>query len=99
MQESLNSALCRPEPSPRPLTTAAIGTFEELTALEPAWWDLWRRTPSATPFQSPAWLIAWRQAFAPGPLRVGAVFDEARLVALFPFYAEEPGRHPRLMPL
>jgi CelD/BcsL family acetyltransferase involved in cellulose biosynthesis len=23
------------------------------------WWDLWRRDPRATPFQSPAWIDAW----------------------------------------
>lgn len=81
------------------LSTRAIDDLDELAALESAWWDLWRRTPTATPFQSPAWLIAWRRIFAPGPLRVGAVFDGGQLVALFPFYEERSAAGSRLMPL
>jgi len=60
----------------------------EFRALEPEWWDLWARTPSATPFQSPAWLIPWWQAFHPGRLNVLAVWDAERLAGLAPFYIE-----------
>ena len=81
------------------LSIRAIDDIDALAALEPAWWDLWRRSPTATPFQSPAWLIAWRRVFAPGPLRVGAVFDGGQLVALFPFYEEGSAAGSRLMPL
>ncbi|HLJ72787.1 MAG TPA: GNAT family N-acetyltransferase [Roseiarcus sp.] len=81
------------------LSIRAIDDLDGLAALESAWWDLWRRTPTATPFQSPAWLIAWRRIFAPGPLRVGAVFDGGQLVALFPFYEEKNAAGSRLLPL
>jgi len=95
MQESLKNALYQPEPAAPRLKGVAI---DDLNALEPDWWDLWRRTPAATPFQSPAWLIPWRE-FAPGPLCVGAVFGEGQLVALFPFYAERALSGARLLPL
>jgi CelD/BcsL family acetyltransferase involved in cellulose biosynthesis len=73
--------------------------IEDLDALAPAWEALWRRTPSATPFQSPAWLIPWMRAFAPGELRVAAAFDGRDLVALFPFYLERGPHGRRLLPL
>jgi CelD/BcsL family acetyltransferase involved in cellulose biosynthesis len=43
-----------------------ITTTEELAALAPAWDELWRRTPSATPFQSPHWLMPWFERFGSG---------------------------------
>src|SRR4051794_35890653 len=43
-----------------------IRRYDELAALEPAWWALWRRSPAATPFESPAWLMAWWRHFSPG---------------------------------
>ena len=58
---------------------------EGLASLEEDWWDLWRRTPGATPFQSPAWLIPWWGRFHPGELFVIAVRCERRLVGLAPF--------------
>ena len=71
----------------------------ELAALEPAWWALWRRSPGATPFSSPAWLLPWWEAFAPGPLAAVAVEAGPRLVGLGAFWLED-GRHgPRLLPL
>ncbi|MEA2337714.1 MAG: hypothetical protein QOE82_1721, partial [Thermoanaerobaculia bacterium] len=39
--------------------TEVITSIEELTALEPAWLDLLRRTPGVTPFQTPMWLLPW----------------------------------------
>ena len=36
-----------------------VTTGTGLEALAPAWQDLWRRAPAATPFHSPAWLIPW----------------------------------------
>ncbi|HKO01018.1 MAG TPA: GNAT family N-acetyltransferase [Thermoanaerobaculia bacterium] len=43
-----------------------ISTLEDLDALAPEWDALWRRTPSATPFQSPQWLLPWFPAFGTG---------------------------------
>jgi len=68
-----------------------------LEALVPHWWKLWDSIPTATPFQSPAWLIAWWRSFRPGRLRSVAVFKDGRLIALAPFYLEDGGQ--RLLPI
>ena len=39
------------------LTTQTLDTIADLVRLLPQWWALWDRCPSATPFQSPAWLL------------------------------------------
>src|SRR5919205_457262 len=76
-----------------------ISDPDELTALEPQWWTLWRHCATATPFQSPAWLLPWWDAFAPGPLRAIAGWSGARLVALAPFYLGTGTLGRRLLPL
>ncbi len=68
-----------------------------LDTLAADWWDLWERSPGATPFQSPAWLIPWWRAFAPGSLHVMAVRRGGRLVGLAPCYVETGSR--RLLPI
>lgn len=70
-----------------------------LAALAPEWWALWRRAPEATPFQSPAWLMAWWDAFAPGELSVVAVRTSGRLVGLAPLYLESGPLGRRLLPI
>jgi CelD/BcsL family acetyltransferase involved in cellulose biosynthesis len=70
-----------------------------LAALLPEWDQLWRASPDATPFQSPAWLASWWQVFAPGNLAVLAVRNQGRLVGLVPFYKEGGSAAPRLLPL
>jgi CelD/BcsL family acetyltransferase involved in cellulose biosynthesis len=70
-----------------------------LGALEGAWWDLWRRVPGASPFTSPAWLLAWWRVFAPGKLFTAVVQEGDRLLALAPLYLEEGPRGRRLLPL
>ena len=70
-----------------------------LVSLADEWWDLWHRSPAATPFQSPAWLIAWWNAFAPGKLMTVAVRDRGRLVALAPFYLEAGPLGRRILPV
>lgn len=57
--------------------------------LEAEWWDLWSRDPRATVFQSPAWLIPWREAFDEGESLVLAVRDGERLMALLPLFRHE----------
>lgn len=74
---------------------SVIDDAEELAALAPEWWRLWERSPTATPFQSPAWLISWWRAFAPGRLQSVAAWEGESLVGLAPFYAEGE----RLLPL
>src|ERR1051325_6535505 len=45
-----------------------IRDIETLTELEPEWLDLYRRSPDATPFQSPMWLLPWWRAVGSGGL-------------------------------
>ena len=70
-----------------------------LVALEPEWWQLWQRAASSTPFQSPAWLLPWWKAFAPGELCVLAGRQGDRLVALAAFYLEIGPWGRRLLPI
>ncbi|HLV20684.1 MAG TPA: GNAT family N-acetyltransferase [Polyangiaceae bacterium] len=66
-----------------------------LRANSAAWWELWRRDPRATPFQSPVWVIPWAEQFASrSSLHVLAAVCEQRLVALLPlfFYDGPAGR-------
>ncbi len=80
-----------------PLRIESVADAGRLFALEAAWWDLFARCPDATPFRSPAWLVPWWRAFAPGPLRSVAAWRGDVLVALAPLYLEEASR--RLLPL
>ncbi|MDO9712328.1 GNAT family N-acetyltransferase [Paracraurococcus lichenis] len=57
-----------------------------LEAQRPAWEELWRTVPDATPFQSPAWLIPWWRHVGEGSLLTLAVRHHGALVGLFPFY-------------
>jgi CelD/BcsL family acetyltransferase involved in cellulose biosynthesis len=81
------------------LASRVIREFEELLALEPVWWDLWRRCPTATPFQSPAWLLPWWENFHPGDLLTLTVWAEDRLIGMAPFYRETGPLGRRLLPL
>ena len=71
----------------------------ELEALVPRWWDLWRRCRTATPFQSPAWLVPWWRHFVPGDLLVMAAERQDVLLGLAPFYREDGPWGRRLLPL
>jgi CelD/BcsL family acetyltransferase involved in cellulose biosynthesis len=68
-----------------------LTSLAELEGLREEWWELWRRTPAATPFQTPAWLIAWTQSFAPPGLLTLAWRCGRRLEALLPLYVDEAG--------
>lgn len=84
------------------MTTLAIEVLQDADALaraETDWWDLWRRSPEASPFQAPAWLLPWWEVFQPGELRTVAVRDGGRLVALAPLYREDGPYGRRLLPL
>ncbi|CDX43321.1 Glycosyl transferase, group 1 [Mesorhizobium sp. SOD10] len=67
--------------------------------LEPHWWALWSRSASATPFQSPAWLLPWWQTFSPGDLSAIAVWSGNDLVGLAPLYREARGSGWLLLPV
>ena len=81
------------------LRSATLGTEADLHAAVPAWLDLWRRCPAASPFQHPAWLAPWWTTFHPGHLRLSTVVADGQLVALAPLYLEEGALGRRLLPL
>ena len=63
-----------------------ITSAEALEALAPAWGRLFRCRPDLSPFQSPAWLLAWVRAFSPSPLWTLAVWEGDALAGLAPFF-------------
>ncbi len=81
------------------LDIAEIDDHSGLAQLVPEWWELWQRAPQATPFQSPAWIVAWWDAFAPGRLSTIAVRDSKGLAALAPVYLETGSLGRRLLPI
>src|SRR5438067_13146623 len=81
------------------LAVRIIDNEEEFAAIEAAWWALWRRAPSATPFQSPAWLLPWWSSFQPGQLFAIAFTHAERLVGLAPFYIEPGSQSRRILPI
>jgi CelD/BcsL family acetyltransferase involved in cellulose biosynthesis len=76
-----------------------ITDTDRLADLEPQWWELWRRIPDALPFQSPAWLLPWWQAFRPGTLFTLATHRDGRLIGLAPGYIEDGPLGRRILPL
>lgn len=80
-------------------TADLVTAGEGLAGLEPEWWELWRRSPGATPFAAPAWTIPWWSAFAPGALRTAALRRDGRLVGLAPAYLEDGPLGRRLLPI
>jgi CelD/BcsL family acetyltransferase involved in cellulose biosynthesis len=81
------------------LTVEAVSDIRTLVTLEPAWWSLWHRSRTATPFQSPAWLIPWWRAFAPGEMFVVVVWHSARLLGMLPLYIDSRSADVRLLPI
>src|SRR5919198_431245 len=63
-----------------------VTTTEALEKLHPEWSALWARCPTATPFQSPEWLIPWWRHIGEGELWTLACRSEGRLVGLAPLY-------------
>ena len=76
-----------------------IRNGRDLAALEPEWWELWRRARTSTPFQSPAWLIPWWRHFHPGKLTTAAAWRGERLIGLALFYREDGSNRRRLLPI
>ncbi len=61
-----------------------ITSLEILESLRGEWSALCDRSPRATPFQRPEWLLPWWRAFPPGEPWTLAVREEGRLAALAP---------------
>ena len=68
------------------LAIREIKSARELDFLRADWLALWKRSSTATPFQSPDWLIPWWRHFGIGQLFVLAVTNETRLVGLAPLF-------------
>ncbi|KPI17712.1 hypothetical protein OK074_1733 [Actinobacteria bacterium OK074] len=85
--------------SPAPLTVELLTEEAEFAALATDWARLYRSCPSATPFQSHAWLHSWWLSYGrPGRLRVVLVRDGGQLRAAAPLMrVNRPG--PALVPL
>jgi CelD/BcsL family acetyltransferase involved in cellulose biosynthesis len=76
-----------------------ITTPAGLVALRPEWLELWHSMPTATPFQSPGWLLPWWHAFGRGELLTLAIRVQGRLAGLFPLYVYPDGDTRKLLPL
>lgn len=84
---------------PDPLEIEEVGEAARLEALRPAWLELWKHVPEATPFQSPAWLIPWWRVFGDGPLMALALWRGSRLVGLAPLYVLRENGTRKLLPV
>ena len=63
-------------------------------------WDLWRRDPRATAFQSPAWIEPWWRELGGGErVEVAARADDGRLIAALPMTVWHDGGVRRLIPI
>jgi CelD/BcsL family acetyltransferase involved in cellulose biosynthesis len=69
-----------------------LEVLRDAAELEEEWWDLWRRDPAATPFQSPAWLLPWRRRFPDGESAVLTIRRAGRLAGLLPLFKHD-GRY------
>jgi CelD/BcsL family acetyltransferase involved in cellulose biosynthesis len=72
------------------LTLTGISQLDELERLEPEWIELWKRCPGATPFQSPAWLMAWWRHFGGNGLWTMVFRNSDRLIGVAPFFIFRP---------
>lgn len=70
----------------RLMAVEVIKDAAQLAQLQPQWRDLWSRTPDATPFQSPMWLLPWWNHFGSGELHAVATSGDGRLDSLAPLF-------------
>jgi CelD/BcsL family acetyltransferase involved in cellulose biosynthesis/glycosyltransferase involved in cell wall biosynthesis len=66
-----------------------IGTLSELEALADEWASLWERTPHASMFQRPEWIVPWCRAFGVTELRTVALRRAGRLIGLAPLHVRK----------
>jgi CelD/BcsL family acetyltransferase involved in cellulose biosynthesis len=67
-----------------PWSVEEVTRIGDLEGLREEWTALCDRSPRATPFQRPEWLLPWWRAFPPGEPWVLAVRKEGHLAALAP---------------
>jgi CelD/BcsL family acetyltransferase involved in cellulose biosynthesis len=68
------------------LAIREIESLEELDSIRGDWLALWRSLPTATPFQSPDWLIPWWKHFGVDRLRVLVLLNDERVVGIAPLF-------------
>ena len=78
---------------------ATITNEAGLARLRPEWEELWRRDLAATPFQSPAWLLAWWHFFGTPEPRILTARAGDRLVGLLPLYVLRENGRRKLLPI
>lgn len=71
---------------PSGITYHFLRSTDELHAAIPRWSALWRGDPSATPFQSPEWLVPWWRQFGQDDLRAVAIARGGAWIGFLPFY-------------
>jgi len=72
-------------PESSSLRVEEITAWDVLESLRDEWSALCDRSPRATPFQRPQWLLPWGRCFPPGEPWILAVREGERLVALAPW--------------
>jgi CelD/BcsL family acetyltransferase involved in cellulose biosynthesis len=77
--------------APAAIRARVVTSASALRALADDWHALWLRCSTATPFTTPAWLMAWWEHLGAGELRVIALRDAGRLVALAPLQLAPDG--------
>jgi CelD/BcsL family acetyltransferase involved in cellulose biosynthesis len=76
-----------------------VGGSPPLEELASDWWRLFRSAPTATPFQSPAWLLPWSRHLGRGEIRTVLVRNGGELIGLAPFSLDAEGGAGVLRPL
>jgi CelD/BcsL family acetyltransferase involved in cellulose biosynthesis len=84
---------------PEPRVVIEPTDAQAMKSLVPEWWALWGRSPDATPFQSPAWLLPWWHCFGQAQPLVATVRRHGRLDGLAAFYTYGDDHGPKLLPL
>jgi glycosyltransferase involved in cell wall biosynthesis/CelD/BcsL family acetyltransferase involved in cellulose biosynthesis len=82
-RELAGRGAARPSLTPR---VELVHGLPELTALRPAWCELWEASPRATAFQHPAWALPWARLHAPDGTFAVVVRRGSELQALLPLF-------------
>ncbi len=71
----------------------------DLGSLVPAWTALWSRTPTASPFQHPGWLLAWWRQFGSERPVIAVLHRGDELVGVLPCYVLSEAGGAKLLPI
>ena len=88
----------KPRPTQQRLDTAVLTDARDFAALEEEWAELYEACPSATPFQSWAWLYSWWEHYGEDyELRLVTLREGGLLVGLLPLMLERGWGFSRLL--